>query len=147
MEDPQMPIACADDSMDGHPLADWAATICYAADQHGRPATNSRHYGRWMRDAGFIDVVERHFYWPLNTWPRDKKNKLIGVWAQQNMLEGVEGISMALLTRELKWSKAQVEVLLAEVRNDLKNRAVHAYVDVVVLYGRKPGSPQTAGPG
>jgi hypothetical protein len=83
-----------------------------------------------MRDAGFIDVVEKHFYWPPNIWPRDKKNKLIGVWAPQNMLDGIEGMSMALLTRGLKWSQAQVEVLLMGVRNDLKNCAVHAYVDV-----------------
>jgi hypothetical protein len=29
-----------------------------------------------MRDAGFVDVVARHFYWPLNTWPQDKEEKL-----------------------------------------------------------------------
>jgi hypothetical protein len=108
--------------MGGHPLAKWATDLCHAAERLGCPPTNSRYYGRWMRDAGFVDVVERHFYWPLNTWPRGKKEKLIGMWAQQNLLDGVEAMSMALLTRGLKWSRAQVEVLLAGVRNDFKNR-------------------------
>jgi hypothetical protein len=130
MQDPQMPIACVDSSMDGQPLAEWAAEVCRAAERLGRPVTNSRHYGRWMRDAGFVDVVERHFYWPLNTWPQGKEEKLVGTWAQQNLLDGVEAMSMALLTRGLNWSRGQVEVFLAGVRNDLTNCAVHSYVDV-----------------
>jgi hypothetical protein len=90
--------------------------------------TNSRHYGRWIQEAGFVDVVERHFYWPLNMWPRGREEKLIGTWAQQNLLDGVEAMSM--LRRGLNWSSRQVEVLLAGVRNYLTNRAVHTYVDV-----------------
>lgn len=130
MQDPQMPIACIDSSMDGRPLAIWANEVCRSAALLGRPVTNSQYYGKWMREAGFVDVVERHFYWPLNTWPRGKKEKLVGLWAQQNLLDGVQAMSMAILTRGLKWSREEVEVLLAGVRDDLRNRAVHSYVDV-----------------
>jgi hypothetical protein len=63
-------------------------------------------------------------------WPRGKEEKLIGTWAQQNLLNGVEAMSMASLTRGLNWSTGQVEVFLAGVRNYLTNRAVHSYVDV-----------------
>ena len=52
------------------------------------------------------------------------------MWAQQNLLDGVQAMSMAILTRGLKWSREEVEVLLAGVRDDLRNRAVHSYVDV-----------------
>lgn len=130
MQDPQMPITCIDSSMDGHPLAEWGVQVCRAAENLGRPVTNSQYYGKWMREAGFVDVVEKHFYWPLNTWPRGKKEKLIGMWAQQNLLDGVQAMSLAVLTRGLKWTREQVEVLLVGVREDLKNRAVHSYVDV-----------------
>jgi hypothetical protein len=37
-----MPISCMDISMDGRPVEEWAAS------------DDSRHYGRWMQDAGFI---------------------------------------------------------------------------------------------
>jgi hypothetical protein len=37
---------------------------------------------------------------------------------------------MALLTRGLKWSRERVELLLMGVRDDLRDRAVHSYVDV-----------------
>jgi hypothetical protein len=33
-----------------------------------------------------VDVVERHFYWPLNMRPWGKEEKLLGMWAQQNLL-------------------------------------------------------------
>jgi hypothetical protein len=66
----------------------------------------------------------------LATLAQDKEEKLVGTWAQQNLLYGVEAMSMALLTRGLNWSRGQVEVFLAGVRNDLTNCAVHSYVDV-----------------
>ena len=43
---------------------------------------------------------------------------------------GLEALSMALFTRYLRWEKEQVEVLLADVRNDLKDRRIHAYFPV-----------------
>jgi SAM-dependent methyltransferase len=130
MQDPQLPIACIDDTTDGRPLRRWSTEIVRAAAILGRPVTNSQHYGRWMVDAGFVDVVERHFYWPLNSWPRGKREKLVGLWAQQNIMDGLQAMSLAVFTRGLGWSRAEIEFLLAGVRGDLKNRAVHAYVDV-----------------
>lgn len=83
------------------------------------------------------------------------------MWAQQNMIDGVHAMSMALLTRGLGWSREQVELLLVGVRDDLRNRAVHSYIDLyaplhpvslellltnyhylisVVFYGRRPES-------
>jgi hypothetical protein len=59
-----------------------------------------------------------------------KEEKLIGTWTQQSLLNGVEVMSMASLTRGLNWSTGQVEVFLAGVGNYLTNRAVHSYVDV-----------------
>jgi hypothetical protein len=51
------------------------------AERLGRPVTNSTAYGRRIRDSGLEDVVERHFYWPLNVWPPGKEERLIGTWA------------------------------------------------------------------
>lgn len=130
MQDPQMPISCIDSSMDGHPIQEWSTEICRGAAALGRPLTNSKYYGKWMREAGFVDIVEKHFYWPLNTWPKGKKEKMLGMWAQRDILDGLPGLSLAILTRGLKWTREQVEVLLAGVRNDMRDRSVHIYVDV-----------------
>lgn len=130
LQDPQMPALCIDDSMQGTSLETWSQVVPEGAANLGRVVTNSRFYPQWMREVGFVDVVEKHYYWPLNTWPRGKREKMIGMWAQQNVLDGVEAMSMAILTRGLGWSKERVEMLLVGVRNDLRDRHVHAYIDV-----------------
>lgn len=130
LQDPQMPILCIDDTMDGTSLQEWSTLVPQGAANLGRPVTQSKNYAQYMEEAGFVDIVEKHFYWPLNTWPRGKREKLVGMWAQQNLLDGVEAMSMAILTRGLGWSQEMVQMLLVGVRNDLKNRHVHAYVDV-----------------
>ena len=130
MQDPQMPISCISNLTGRRPLDEWAAEVCRAAEQLGRPLTNSKYYGRWMREAGFVDVVERHFYWPLNTRLPFKRQRLIGMWARQNLLDGVEAMSMALLTRGLKWTRTRAEAFLAGVRDELRNGTTHCYVDV-----------------
>ena len=88
-----------------------------------------------MQEAGFVDIVEKHYYWPVNTWPRGKREKLVGLWTQQNLLDGIHAMSMAILTRGLGWTPEAVEMLLMGVRNNLKNRRIHGYVDVYVWCG------------
>ncbi len=105
----------------------------------GRDLTGSHRWGQYMRDAGFENVTERVVYVPVNTWPRGQKNKLLGAISLQNMLEGIESLSKAVLTRVWLWSPEQIEVFLAAVRADLKNKAVHAYGRVYFVHGRKPG--------
>jgi hypothetical protein len=116
--------------MDGTALQEWCTLILLGAANLGRAVTNSRFYPKYMEEAGFVDIVEKHYYWPMNTWPRGKREKLLGLWAGQNILDGVHGMSMAILTRGLGWSKEAVEMLLVGVRNDLKNRHIHSYIDV-----------------
>jgi hypothetical protein len=43
------------------------------------------------------------------------------------MHEGLEPYSLALLTRVLKWDRAKIETMLAEVREDLRDPNIHTY--------------------
>jgi hypothetical protein len=52
---------------------------------------------------------------------------MIGLWNLQNTLMGLEGLSMAPFTRALGWTKEQVEVFSARVRNEIKDGRIHAY--------------------
>ena len=64
---------------------------------------------------------------PLNPWTKDPRLKELGLWGLLASLEGVEPYSLALLTRVLGWDRAKIEVLIAEVRAELRNRRIHAY--------------------
>ena len=49
--------------------------------------------------AGFVDIVEKNYKWPIGGWSNDPKLKEIGKWNLHHWYEGLEGWSMALLTR------------------------------------------------
>ena len=54
-----------------------------------------------VREAGFEDVVEKRFKWPVGPWSTDPKLKEIGRWNLLNWEEGMEGWVMAAYTRVL----------------------------------------------
>lgn len=39
-------------------------------------------------------------------------------------------------------SKEEVDVLLADMRKDIKDTKIHAYWPILVVYGQKPKAPQ-----
>jgi hypothetical protein len=82
-----------------------------------------------MEEIGFINIREEHFPWAVSPWPKGKKQKLVAVWMQQDFLDGLQGFSLALLTKAFRWTSAQIEALLIDVRKDIKNRHIHAYLD------------------
>ena len=129
LQDPTMPLLCIDDSMEGTALQRWMQSICEAGEALGRSWTNSRNYKRWMEEIGFVDVEERRFPWAVSPWPKGKKEKTVAMWMQQDLLDGLQGLSMGLLTRGLGWSSEKVELLLVDVRKDVKNRRIHAYLE------------------
>ncbi|KAL1986895.1 hypothetical protein VTN96DRAFT_5312 [Rasamsonia emersonii] len=91
-----------------------------------------------MEKAGFVDVKEFVFKKPVGSWPKDPKMKEIGRLQQAQQLQAIQSYSSALFSRVLGWSKPELEVLLAKVRNELMDRSLHMYVPVYFVYGRKP---------
>jgi hypothetical protein len=49
------------------------------------------------------------------------------MWALEDISSGIQGLSLALFTRGLKWSVEELEVFLAEVRKDMRDRSIHSY--------------------
>jgi hypothetical protein len=52
------------------------------------------------------------------------------MWSQENLAPSLEGFSMALFTRVMGWTKEEVESYLVDVRKELKNPRIHAYLPV-----------------
>lgn len=96
------------------------------------------HMKEYMQEAGFVDVVEHRFVWPIGPWPKDPKLKDLGRWGERNWTDGIEGWVMALYTRILGWSYAQVKEWVREFRGVIKDRRNHYYHEVRCVYGRKP---------
>ncbi|CAG9956832.1 unnamed protein product [Clonostachys rosea f. rosea IK726] len=133
-------IKCDDDTLEKESALNvWHEKMHEGATLAGFPLDAISKVPDMMRDAGFADVVAIPFPWPINTWPRDPKHKEVGRWAMENFTMGCESMSQALFTRALGWSIDELRVFMTQVRQDLKNRRIHAYWNFWVVYGRKPG--------
>ncbi|PVH88934.1 S-adenosyl-L-methionine-dependent methyltransferase [Cadophora sp. DSE1049] len=139
MQDTDFPMKAVDDTLVGTDLWSWNQYIIEGSAKAGRPWTRVKEYKKWMHEIGFVDVEEKVLQWPLNTWPRDKHLKTLGLWFCHDLCEGLSS-TRAVLTRGLGWSVEKAEAFLVNVRKDVRNRKVHAYVELRIVYGRKPPS-------
>jgi hypothetical protein len=57
--------------------------------------------------------------------------KELGLWFHENMMDSL-GASKVLLNKALAYQPEEVELLLMEVRKNLKNKGVHAYMPLWV---------------
>lgn len=50
-----------------------------------------------------------------------------GALVLQNMLDGLEALSLMLLTKQFNWTVAEVDAFLTDVKKDLRDTRIHAY--------------------
>ncbi|CZT51588.1 uncharacterized protein RSE6_12748 [Rhynchosporium secalis] len=67
-----------------------------AEQEMGKDWWCKSNYARWFTEAGLVDVVEKKFFWPGNTWPRGKKQKEMRMTMLANFMEGVEAITLKM---------------------------------------------------
>jgi len=121
-----------------NPVYRWCQFGREAAERIGKPFDVAGKVGGWMEDAGFINVTQKEYKVPSGPWPRDPRMKDIGKYNLLNMLEAIEGFTIALFTRVLGWSLMETQVILAQVRTELSERRNHFYFKMYVAYGQKP---------
>ncbi|KAL8638409.1 MAG: hypothetical protein Q9228_004440 [Teloschistes exilis] len=98
----------------------WINTLLAASRDFKRDPCPGPKLAQNMRDAGFQDVQEIRYKLPIGPWPKDKF--LIE--------EGLEAFTLRLFTQVLGWQQEEVQVLLANVRKDLRDPKIHAQFDL-----------------
>ncbi len=74
-----------------------------------------------------MDVEQVILKSPTNSWPDKKDLKKVGRFQLLTHLEGMEAISIGLMTRALHWNAEEVRVLVARLRPELKDKSIHSY--------------------
>jgi len=108
-------------------LALWSKLICDASEMYNRPIPYYHEYRGWLEKAGFVDIQQTIFKSPTNSWPKNKLLKEVSKFQLVAHVEGLEGISLGLMTRGLQWKAEEVKVLMAKIRPELRDRSVHSY--------------------
>jgi hypothetical protein len=105
----------------------WNELVIAGSAKLGRPWTNAQYYKRWMEEIGFEDVVEKSFSWPTSAWAKGKYFKDLAMYFQEDTLSGLEALSLKVIGI-LGWSVEEIQILLADVRNDVRNTSIHAFL-------------------
>lgn len=61
-----------------------------------------RRYKTWMREMGFVNVVERPLLVPVNSWPVDPADKLLGQFSRMTMEKVIDSSVKMLIAAGLK---------------------------------------------
>ncbi|KAK8228817.1 S-adenosyl-L-methionine-dependent methyltransferase [Phyllosticta capitalensis] len=145
VQDVCLPVRCDDDSVGpDDPLATWSHLVREAAGKGGIDTEAGTKFGGMLSEQGFINIKEECIKWAIGSWPRGKKQKQIGVWTLENLSQGLQGISLALFTRQLGWSREEVELFLVDVRKDINDRSKHYYWVMYNVFAQKPLEDQQA---
>ncbi|KAI9711588.1 MAG: hypothetical protein M1820_002153 [Bogoriella megaspora] len=123
----------------------WGTTVEGLGERWGKTFRIWRQSRDKVVEAGFTEVVERRFKWPIGGWHHDPKMREVGMWNQLRMMDGVEGFMLRLLTGPGGMSIHTAQAFLGRMREELRNPSNQSYqagygfyLDGSVVYARKP---------
>lgn len=121
-------------------LVRWARDLT-AAFAHARQHLNLEPLNpeAMLKQAGFEDVQCATHPVPYHPWPEDEKKKVVGRWFNLGMIQGVQALSMAPLTRYGGYSREQVDDLLSEVKREICTRSIVTQCHMHIWTARRPG--------
>ena len=108
-----------------------------AAERSGRPL-NLDHLKKPMFDkAGLTVIKTRVIEIPLGTYDAGPRKKLAGKMAMIATLEGLEAVSLRLLTKHLGWKEEDVRELCGKVQEEIMRPDARAFIELHFVIARR----------
>jgi hypothetical protein len=79
----------------------WGSLALECGEKFGKTFSIAEDSEGLMKKAGFINVTNRTFKWPIGIWPKDPKLKQIGAYNRLGWEDGIEGWALFLFTNHL----------------------------------------------
>jgi hypothetical protein len=117
---------CPEDS----PLLKWSSLLGEAAANDGIDANPTGRFRGILESIGFVNIREQPVQWPIGTWAKGDREKLIGRIMVDNLLQFYRASAMMLYTKRLGWTAEQVEEFLPSVHDDILDRSKCIYVQM-----------------
>jgi hypothetical protein len=112
-----------------------------AMGRHGKDFTIPTRWKDMLRDAGFIDIHQKWYNWPIGPWSKGKKNKLLGRLLLADLHDGLAA-STAVYVNLLGWTADEAHALVKRAQEDMMSQKNHFSMKSIVIYAKKP---ETAG--
>ena len=101
-------------------------------EKGGIDAKPGERLKEYLSAPGFISIRETVMKWPCGPWPEDQAGRRLGRLQKQNILMALEAASLMLFTKQLDWTKKEVDAIIGETREDLEDLGKHIYCRMYV---------------
>lgn len=71
-------------------------------------------------------------------WPKDPTLKEVGKFQAVQSLQAIDSYTPKLFEHVLGWPMEEIQVLMAQAKSELQNPAIHVYLPVYFIWGKKP---------
>ena len=107
---------------DGSVIAKWSSWYNQASTISGRPPGYivTENIMSDLATAGFVDIRQEVLMLPLGLWHPRREMKELGGYGLLNMLDGAEGFTMKLFTKNLGWTEDKCQQLVRDVKAEFK---------------------------
>ncbi|RKF71505.1 Secondary metabolism regulator LAE1 [Golovinomyces cichoracearum] len=116
----------------------WNRQISEASKMAGRSLAYNGETELMLIQCGYVDIQEQIIETPLNPWPTAAHAKELGKWYNLGLMQGLQALSMAPLTRMMGWSVDEVNKLCNEVRKEISCNQYHVYHNIHIWNARRP---------
>ncbi|KAF2177731.1 S-adenosyl-L-methionine-dependent methyltransferase [Zopfia rhizophila CBS 207.26] len=136
-------VLCDDDTLPADSnMASWGPEFLSCGERSGRKLDTIDTFATRIEKAGFVDIHEQDYKFPVGPWAKGKVYKELGRANLIHWDRGLEGWAMWLLTKyggPPPWSKEEVQVYVAKMKLEMKDPRIHSYVRMRRVWARKPG--------
>lgn len=101
----------------------WDRDMLAATKKIGIDVRISLQHPKMLKERGFINIGERQLKIPIGPWAKGRKEKQIGIMAQKDFAEGIEGISTKLLLM-VGYEPETLKIFLDEVKKEVMDPKV-----------------------
>src|SRR5690349_12837956 len=93
-------------------LPTFSHKIIEASQIVGWSLLEPNNFAKYLREAGFVNVIETRYKVPTGPWPLSRRMKLIGAFETQSLLQGASAFSLKAFSKAFGWTKEETEVFL-----------------------------------
>ncbi|KAK6821798.1 hypothetical protein PG987_014623 [Apiospora arundinis] len=89
-----------DGTVEGTMIEKWGQLLAQGLISRGRDPLVAKQYKGWLKEIGFVDVIERKMAGPHGGWAKNPRPKLVGRYFERVVYDGIGGISFGMLVRQ-----------------------------------------------
>lgn len=109
----------------GSALKQWCDKGVQGGASFGRDFRAAHRYRQWMIEAGFVDIVQKQILCPVNGWPVDPVDKMLGNWFSLDVIKGVKGTTKLLEAAGM--APESIPEFMDSVCANVTHRSMRAY--------------------